>query len=30
MSLDDFRLVVEVHLIGGATCTKAVWQLMRT
>jgi NAD(P)-dependent dehydrogenase (short-subunit alcohol dehydrogenase family) len=30
MSLDDFRLVVDVHLIGAANCTKAVWEAMRT
>ncbi|WP_114951892.1 SDR family NAD(P)-dependent oxidoreductase [Sphingosinicella terrae] len=29
MSLDDFRLVVEVHLMGAAICTKAVWEQMR-
>jgi NAD(P)-dependent dehydrogenase (short-subunit alcohol dehydrogenase family) len=29
MSLDDFRLVIEVHLIGAAICTKAVWEIMR-
>jgi hypothetical protein len=29
MSLDDFRLVVEVHLIGAAICTRAVWDIMR-
>jgi NAD(P)-dependent dehydrogenase (short-subunit alcohol dehydrogenase family) len=29
MSLDDFRLVVEVHLMGSVICTKAVWELMR-
>lgn len=29
MSLDDFRLVVEVHLMGAAVCTKAVWDIMR-
>jgi NAD(P)-dependent dehydrogenase (short-subunit alcohol dehydrogenase family) len=29
MSLDDFRLVVDVHLIGAAICTKAVWEIMR-
>jgi NAD(P)-dependent dehydrogenase (short-subunit alcohol dehydrogenase family) len=29
MAMDDFRLVVEVHLIGSAYCTKAVWELMR-
>jgi len=29
MSLDDFRLVVDVHLMGAANCTKAVWETMR-
>jgi NAD(P)-dependent dehydrogenase (short-subunit alcohol dehydrogenase family) len=29
MSLDDFRLVVEVHLMGSVICTKAVWDSMR-
>jgi NAD(P)-dependent dehydrogenase (short-subunit alcohol dehydrogenase family) len=29
MSMDDFRIVVEVHLIGSANCTKAVWDAMR-
>ena len=29
MSLEDFRLVVEVHLMGAAICTKAVWEIMR-
>ena len=29
MPLDDFRLVVEVHLLGTANCTKAVWEIMR-
>jgi NAD(P)-dependent dehydrogenase (short-subunit alcohol dehydrogenase family) len=29
ISLDDFRLVIEVHLIGSFICTKAVWGLMR-
>jgi NAD(P)-dependent dehydrogenase (short-subunit alcohol dehydrogenase family) len=29
MTMDDFRLVVEVHLIGSAYCTKAVWEGMR-
>jgi len=29
MSLDDFRLVVDVHLMGAVICTKAVWELMR-
>ena len=29
MSLDDFRLVVDVHLMGAAICTHAVWNTMR-
>ncbi len=29
MSLDDFRLVIEVHLMGSVNCTKAVWEIMR-
>src|SRR5690606_10854913 len=29
MSLDDFRLVVDVHLMGAAICCKAVWEIMR-
>jgi NAD(P)-dependent dehydrogenase (short-subunit alcohol dehydrogenase family) len=29
MALDDFRLVVEVHLMGAVNCTKAVWETMR-
>ena len=29
MSLDDFRLVIEVHLMGAVNCTKAVWEAMR-
>ncbi|WP_019517490.1 SDR family NAD(P)-dependent oxidoreductase [Sphingomonas sp. Mn802worker] len=29
MSIADFRLVVDVHLIGAAICTKAVWEAMR-
>jgi NAD(P)-dependent dehydrogenase (short-subunit alcohol dehydrogenase family) len=29
MSLDDFRLVIEVHLMGSVICTKAVWEQMR-
>ncbi len=29
MSLDDFRLVVEVHLMGAVNCCKAVWDIMR-
>ncbi|MFV3078034.1 SDR family NAD(P)-dependent oxidoreductase [Niveispirillum fermenti] len=30
MGLDDFRLVLEVHLMGAVICTKAVWEIMRT
>ncbi len=29
MSLDDFRLVMDVHVMGAAICTKAVWETMR-
>jgi NAD(P)-dependent dehydrogenase (short-subunit alcohol dehydrogenase family) len=29
LDLADFRLVVDVHLIGAAICTKAVWEIMR-
>jgi NAD(P)-dependent dehydrogenase (short-subunit alcohol dehydrogenase family) len=29
MSMEDFRLVIDVHLIGAANCTKAVWEIMR-
>ncbi len=29
MDMDDFRLVVDVHLMGAAYCTKAVWDIMR-
>ena len=29
MTMDDFRQVVDVHLIGSAICTKAVWDTMR-
>jgi NAD(P)-dependent dehydrogenase (short-subunit alcohol dehydrogenase family) len=29
MSLEDFRLVLDVHLMGSVICTKAVWPLMR-
>jgi len=28
MDLADFRLVVDVHLMGAVNCTKAVWPLM--
>ncbi len=30
MTIEDFRAVVDVHLIGAAICTKAVWETMRT
>ncbi len=29
MTLEDFKLVVDVHLNGAATCTKAVWEIMK-
>jgi len=29
MSLADFWLVLNVHLIGAVICTKAVWEIMR-
>ena len=29
MSLDDFQLVMDVHLMGSVICTKAVWDGMR-
>jgi NAD(P)-dependent dehydrogenase (short-subunit alcohol dehydrogenase family) len=29
MSLDDFRLVLDVHLMGAVICSKAVWEHMR-
>ena len=28
MPLDDFRLVIEVHLMGAVHCTQAVWPVM--
>jgi NAD(P)-dependent dehydrogenase (short-subunit alcohol dehydrogenase family) len=28
-SLDDFRTVLDVHLMGSINCTKAVWDIMR-
>lgn len=28
MSMDEFRLVIDVHLMGTAHCTKAVWDIM--
>jgi NAD(P)-dependent dehydrogenase (short-subunit alcohol dehydrogenase family) len=30
MTMDDFRLVVDVHLMGAAICSKAVWETMRS
>ena len=30
IALDDFRLIFEVHVMGAVTCTKAVWDTMRT
>ncbi|MCP4299874.1 MAG: SDR family NAD(P)-dependent oxidoreductase [Gammaproteobacteria bacterium] len=29
MPLEDFKLVLEVHLMGTVNCTKAVWEIMR-
>jgi len=29
MDLADFRLVLDVHLMGAVICTKAVWEIMR-
>jgi NAD(P)-dependent dehydrogenase (short-subunit alcohol dehydrogenase family) len=29
MTIEDFRAVVEVHLMGSVNCTKAVWEIMR-
>ena len=29
MTMEDFRAVVDVHLIGSANATKAVWETMR-
>ena len=29
MELEDFRFVLEVHLMGSVICTKAVWNIMR-
>ena len=28
-SLDDFQMVLNVHLMGSINCTKAVWEIMR-
>ena len=29
MTIEDFRIVMDVHLMGAVHCTKAVWELMR-
>ena len=29
MNLDDFKLVMDVHLMGSVNCSKAVWNIMR-
>lgn len=29
MTLDDFRAIVDVHLMGAVICTKAVWDIMK-
>ena len=29
MSIEDFQLVVDVHLMGSVNCTKAVWDIMK-
>ncbi len=29
MSLEDFKLVLDVHVMGTVNCTKAVWDIMR-
>jgi NAD(P)-dependent dehydrogenase (short-subunit alcohol dehydrogenase family) len=29
MDMADFRLVVDVHLMGAVICSKAVWEIMR-
>jgi len=29
MSLEDFRTVIDVHLMGTVHCTRAVWNIMR-
>jgi len=30
MTLDDFRLVLDVHLMGAVICSRAAWEQMRT
>jgi NAD(P)-dependent dehydrogenase (short-subunit alcohol dehydrogenase family) len=29
MDLADFRMVLDIHLMGAVICTKAVWEIMR-
>lgn len=29
MTMDDFKLVMDVHLMGSVNCTKAVWEIMK-
>lgn len=29
MTLEDFRFVLDVHLMGAVICSKAVWEIMR-
>lgn len=29
MTLEDFNFVMQVHVMGSVTCTKAVWEIMR-
>jgi NAD(P)-dependent dehydrogenase (short-subunit alcohol dehydrogenase family) len=29
MEISDFRLVMEVHVMGAVHCTKAVWPIMQ-
>lgn len=29
MDLEDFRFVMDVHLMGSVNCTKAVWEIMK-
>ena len=29
MSIEEFRAVIDVHLMGAMICTKAVWEIMR-
>ncbi|MBT8148770.1 MAG: SDR family NAD(P)-dependent oxidoreductase [Pseudomonadales bacterium] len=29
MTIDDFKLIVDVHLMGSVNCSKAVWEIMK-